>query len=369
MRQLFKDTIFIRLFALLMSAILVSHLLTFVLLVSFFHMEARPRPPSPPAVYLQPPMPPSGKENIHALLPPSPPMAGREDMQPGSMPPGLWIGLITQFLALTAAAWFGAKILARPIQRLSKAASQLGATLNSPLIEEDGPLEARKAAQAFNQMQARIRSHIDERGRFLAAVSHDLRTPLTRMTLRLERQAEEVRRDKLLADIEEMTVMLDATLAFLRGEAETELPQWLDVQALVESMVEDAQEIGHDVIYSGTAQTLLTQPLALRRCLANILENAIRYGNGAKISLIDGTDTLGIKVRDSGPGIPPDKLMAVFEPFVRLETSRNKAYGGVGLGLSIAREAIRHCGGSLTLANASEGGLTVTITLPRNDST
>ena len=359
--RFFRDTIFVRLFALLMSAIIVSHLLAFTLLVSFFQMNPEGgRPHGPPAFHLRL----HGKRH---LLPSPPRRMEMEERRPSSRPPpGMWVVLVTEFLALTVAAWFGARILARPIQRLSNAASQLGATLNSQQLEEAGPLEARQAAQAFNQMQERIRTHIDERGRFLAAVSHDLRTPLTRMSLRLERESEAVQREKLLADIAEMAEMLDATLDFLRGEAGVEAPQWLDVQALVESMVEDAQESGHDVTCSGAAQTLLTQPLALRRCLSNILENAIRYGNGAKIALTDSAEMLVIEVRDTGPGIPPEKLKAVFEPFVRLESSRNRAHGGVGLGLPIAREAVRQCGGTLSLANAREGGLVATITLPRN---
>jgi signal transduction histidine kinase len=359
-RRFFKDTIFSRLFALLMTAIIISHLMTFALMASFYREGSELRPPPPHMVPL-----PHQTDFFRGIMPPPPAV---HDMYPpprGTLPPGLWIGLITQFFALTVAAWFGAKILARPIQRLANAAAQLGATMNSPMIEEEGPAEARRAAHVFNRMQSRIRAHLEERGRFLAAVSHDLRTPLTRMKLRMERPNEEIQRDRLLGDINEMTDMLDATLDYFRGEASIESQQLLDVQALVESMVEDAKENGHDVAVSGEAEALLTLPIILRRCLSNLMENALRYGESAKLCLIDAQECLTIEIRDKGPGIPANRIHSVFEPFVRLDSSRNKSYGGVGLGLSIAKEAARQCGGKLTLRNAEGGGLIASVLLPR----
>ncbi len=371
MKRFIPDTIFARLFALIVLAIVVSHLATFVVLFAFYE-ERMPgrfdpgqgmhpqgsfdsvpgnRPPPPHRSWMTGPPPPP-----HDMVPPP----------RTSPPPGLWIGLITQFIALTIAAWFGARILARPIQRQARATAQLGATLNSPLLdEEDGPLEARQAAQVFNQMQRRIRSHIEERERFLAAVSHDLRTPLTRMRLRLERFGEYEPKDKLTADIDEMATMLDATLDYLRDKSVEEGAQLLDIHALLDAMAEDARENGRDVTLTGTAQPIMTRPVTLRRALTNLVENALRYGKKAAISLKDAPEMLVIEIRDEGQGIPPDKLSAVFEPFVRLESSRNKAYGGVGLGLSIAREATRQCGGELTLRNAEGGGLIAAISLRR----
>ncbi len=365
MSRFFKDTIFFRLFSLLMAAIVISHLMTFALMAGFYGEGGGP--PSQPAQGMIGIPPPPLHSGLFRIIPPPPPPPMYEvNHHPRSpIPPGLWIGLITQFFALTIVAWFGAKILARPIQRLANAAAQLGTTMNSPMIEEEGPMEARRAAHVFNQMQARIRAHLEERGRFLAAVSHDLRTPLTRMKLRMERPDEVLQRERLVGDINEMTEMLDATLDYFHGEAAIESQQWLDVQALVESMAEDARENGRDVLVVGTAEALLTLPVALRRCLSNLIENAIRYGETARIALIDTPKILNIEIRDRGPGIPANKLNCVFEPFVRLDTSRNKAYGGVGLGLAIAKEAARQCGGKLTLRNAVDGGLVATVSIQR----
>ena len=355
MNRIFKDTIFLRLFGLLLAAIVISHMTTFALLAGFYHERRDFRPPPPSIVGALP----APREGIFKFSQPPPPP------QPHTPPPGMWIGFITQFIALTLAAWFGARILVRPIQRLGDAAAKLGNTLNSPLIEDEGPVEARRAAQGFNQMQARIRAHIEERGRFLAAISHDLRTPLTRMKLRMERPDEEIHRDRLLGDIREMTEMLNATLEYFRNEASLEAPQLLDVQSLVDSMAEDAVDAGQDVSVVGSAVALTTLPMALRRCLSNLLENALRYGGSAVITLTDAPDVLLIEIRDKGPGIPPDKLHTVFEPFVRLDASRNRSTGGVGLGLAIAKEATRQCGGKLSLRNADGGGLVASILIPR----
>lgn len=335
------DTIFARLFVLVLAAIVISHLMTFILLTEFFGHAFPPPPPPGHGIRPAPGHPPPGP------------------------PPGLWIGFTMQIITLSIAAWFGARLLARPVQRLAQAAAQLGNNLNHPAIEETGSAEARQAARVFNQMQQRIRSQLEERGRFLAAVSHDLRTPLTRMKLRTERLQEQAAREKFRADIGEMAAMLDATLNYLRGEAASEAWQLLDVQALLDAMAEDARESGRAVSVSGSALPLMTPPTALRRCLSNLLENALRYGHQADIALSDTPLALLIEIRDAGPGIPEQKMELVFEPFVRLESSRNKAYGGVGLGLSIAREAARQCGGTVSLRNADAGGLIATVAIPR----
>lgn len=339
MKPVLPDTVFTRLFGLVLAAIVVSHALTFVLLMVFWGDRFPPPPPPPPSV-------------MQGHVPPPPPL-------------GFWISISIQCIALTVAAWFGARTLAQPIQRLAMAATLLGENLNNPAIEESGPAEARQAARIFNCMQNRIRSQIDERGRFLAAVSHDLRTPLTRIKLRVERLTGESVKNRLREDINEMTAMLNATLDYLRGEAQTESWQLLDIQALVHSVADDAQETGQDITVSGDAKPLLAQPATLRRCVLNLVENAVRYGQKAHLSLIDAPDQLIIEIRDEGPGIPEDQMEQVFEPFFRLESSRNKTTGGVGLGLAIAREAVRRCGGELTLRNAEGGGLIANINLPR----
>ena len=365
MKRLLPDTIFARLFLLVLMAIMISHAMTFVLLLAFFG-ERQHRPPPEGG---QPPMAATG-ETSQAQPPRARPFRRQPDMVIAGYavrtpPPGFWISISTQMFALTIAALFGARMLARPIQRLGHAASELGIDLNRPPIAETGTAEARQAARVFNQMQQRIRQSVEERGRFLAAVSHDLRTPLTRMKLRVERLQDDAARDKLREDIAEMAAMLNATLSYLRDEASAEPWQLLDVTALLESMVEDGVDAGEDVAVSGHARPLLTRPVALRRCLSNLLQNALRYGHSARIAIVDTDALLTLEIRDAGPGIPEDQMIAVFEPFVRLENSRNRSTGGVGLGLAIAREAATQCGGTLTLENAPGGGLLARLALKR----
>ena len=280
----------------------------------------------------------------------------------------MFIDIGVELLAVACAAWFAAKIIARPIQQLSTAAAELGDNVDRAPLSEAGPVEARQAARTFNRMQSRIREQMAERGRFLAAVSHDLRTPLTRIRLRVERikDADDSETLQMLrADVNEMTVMLDATLEYLRGEAKLEASVMMDIQALVVSMAEDYQEQGFSIGAGGSAAPVPVYPSALRRALANLIENALRYGGQADVQCSDTAAGVIIAIRDRGPGMPEAELEAVFEPFYRLEASRNKETGGVGLGLSIAREAIRRHGGMLNLTNAAEGGLVATIYLPR----
>jgi protein-histidine pros-kinase len=357
MRRLLPDTIFARLFALVAAGIVISHVMTFVLVLQFF---GRNRPP--PLQFHS--ASGSAVTEFATARRPFPVLhIGSYALPP--LPPGLWIGLIMQFVTLSVAAWFGARFLARPMQQLAHASAQLADSLYSPPIPEKGPDEARQAARVFNAMQHKVRAQIEERERFVAAVSHDLRTPLTRMKLRIENLAETYAKQKLRDDIVEMATMLDATLDYLRGRVSTEPLQLLDIQSLIEAVVEDACANGENVTMSGSAEPLFTRPIALRRCLANLLENALRYGQDAVVSVTDSPAMLVIEVRDRGPGIPQDKLDAVFEPFVRLDSSRNRATGGVGLGLAIAREAAIRCDGSLTLRNAEEGGLIASVALNR----
>ena len=242
MKRLLPDTIFSRLFLLVLAAIVISHLMTFVLLLGVY--GDRHRPPGPPPEIsaadsprpAQRPPPPYRRQTID--------IAGHSVRTP---PPAFWIGLVSQLFALSLAAWLGARMLARPIQKLGQAAAELGVDLNRPPIAETGTAEARQAARVFNRMQQRIRLNVEERGRFLAAVSHDLRTPLTRMKLRVERMQNDALRDKLKEDMAEMAAMLNATLSYLRDEATNEAWQMMDVTALLESMAEDETDAGHDV--------------------------------------------------------------------------------------------------------------------------
>ena len=275
-------------------------------------------------------------------------------------------------LGLTVAAVIAVSLLAvrlvtRPIQRLAEAADAFGGDLESPPLAETGPTETRQAAEAFNRMQDRLRRLIAERSRALAAVSHDLRTPLTRLRLRAELVDDDTLRAQFNSDIDDMQSMVEATLDYLRGLKEKEPIQSIDIEALLQSLVADEQSLGHPVVLSDFAAAPYPGHLsALKRAIANLVDNAIKYGHEARVSVADSLETLRIVVEDSGPGIPEADLARVVEPYVRLETSRSRETGGVGLGLAIARDAARLHGGDLHLANLASGGLCVTLILPRH---
>lgn len=284
---------------------------------------------------------------------------------------GLWPlhpGLIFQFIAIVISSWVGARLLARPVQRLATGANRLAQDVHAPPLDDDaGPAEARAATKALNLMQQRIRTQLAQQSRFLAAVSHDLRTPLTRMSLRIERIEDNDVRYRLRQDLAEMNGLIDATLYYLRDRDDGTGPrQRVDVQALLQAIVDDAEELGQDVRLSGTAAPLLAYPAELRRAVVNLVENAHRYGGAAHIVLTDSPERVQIDVCDNGPGIPPAELQRVLEPFYRVESSRSRATGGVGMGLSIAADIVNRHGGELTLDNRVEGGLRVRITLPRD---
>ncbi len=283
---------------------------------------------------------------------------------------GLWpphLGMVFQLAAILIASWVGARLLARPVQQLASGANRLAQDVHAPpLDEEGGPAEAREATRALNLMQQRIRTQLAQQSRFLAAVSHDLRTPLTRMSLRIERIEDNNVRYRLRQDLAEMNGLIDATLYYLRERDDATGPrQRVDVLALLQAVVDDAQELGQDVRLSGEAAPLLAYPTELRRAVVNLVENAHRYGGAAHIVLADSAERVSIDVCDNGPGIPPAELQRVLEPFYRIESSRSRATGGVGMGLSIAADIVARHGGELKLSNRTEGGLRVSITLPR----
>ncbi len=343
------DTLFGRLFGMLFVAIVLAHLLAF----AWFHHYGPPPPPPPP-------------EFSEGVDGPRPPMDPRFEPRP----PRPWFGgplvpLTFQFISLMIAAWYGAKLLSRPIQRLSDAAERLSENLDSPPLDESGPKEARQAAHTFNLMQQRIREQVQQRARMLGAVSHDLRTPLSRLKLRLENISDEKLQGQMRQDLDDMIGMLDATLTYLHEQRTSEALQLMDVQALVESLCENAEDQGADVQVNGHCAPLPVQPMALRSCLNNLMDNALRYAGQARIELQDQREQLLIRVIDHGPGIAADKREAVFEPFYRLEGSRNRNSGGVGLGMTIAREAAQRLGGQLNLEETPGGGLTAIIRLPR----
>jgi len=264
-------------------------------------------------------------------------------------------------LSLIAVRW-----VTGPLSELATAAEKLGEDINRPPLPETGPSEAQRAARAFNTMQRRLSRFIADRTRIFTAMSHDLKTPITRLRLRAEMLEDEALRAKFARDLEEMESMVTQTLDFMRDASTEEAVQPVDTMALLESLQTDYQDTGSKVEIAGsTAQPYRGRPLALRRCLTNLIDNAIRYGEGATVKLEDAADRLSIRVLDDGPGIPEEELEQAFEPFFRAEASRSRDTGGTGLGLGIARNIARAHGGDLVLRNRPEGGLEALLTLPR----
>jgi len=278
----------------------------------------------------------------------------------------LFLSLGVLLVAVVAITLVAVRWVTRPLKTLAEAADTLGADIDRPPLDENGPLEVSRAARAFNTMQQRLAAFIRDRTRVLAAMSHDLKTPITRLRLRAELLDDAQLRAKFIGDLEEMESMVGATLDFMRGLESREQAQPLDVMALLESLQEDARELGGKVAIEGAARLPYHgHPQALKRCLANLIGNAVQYGKTATIRVADAADRLQICIRDEGPGIPESELERVFEPFHRLEASRSRDTGGTGLGLSIARNVARAHGGDIVLRNVPEGGLEAMLTLPR----
>lgn len=274
--------------------------------------------------------------------------------------------LLITLAAVIAVSLLAVRLVTRPLQRLAEAADAFGGDLESPPLPETGPTETRRAAEAFNRMQERLRRLIAERGRALAAVSHDLRTPLTRMRLRAELVDDEALRAQINADIDDMQAMVESTLDYLRGLRENEAVQAIDIGALLASLVADEQALGHPVTLAGSAAApYVGRVSTLKRALANLIDNAVKYGHSARIVIADNATELRLSVEDGGPGIAEADLARVVEPYVRLEASRSRETGGVGLGLTIARDAALLHGGRLVLENPAAGGLRATLLLPR----
>ncbi|MFZ4789469.1 MAG: ATP-binding protein [Candidatus Competibacteraceae bacterium] len=274
--------------------------------------------------------------------------------------------LLVLLVSVAGLAALAVRTLTRPLAALADAATELGRNIRRPALAETGPLEVRRAAQAFNLMQSRLIRYIQDRDRILAAVSHDLKTPITRLRLRTELLEESPLREKFQVDLDEMQHMAQASLDFLRGGETSEPLAALDLDALLESLREDAEDAGQDLRIAGTAhQPLRCRPLALKRCLTNLIDNALKYGQQAEMTVIDAPDRLTLTLRDQGPGIPEVEQERVFEPFYRLESSRSRDTGGAGLGLGIARNIARAHGGELVLRNHPRGGLEAVLEIPR----
>ena len=274
--------------------------------------------------------------------------------------------LLLLLLVCFALAAFLVRMTNRSLDRLARAADAIGRDPAGASLAESGPSEVRRVVAAFNRMQERVRRYLIERGQLLSAISHDLKTPITRLRLRAELLPDVELRAKMLRDLDEMQTMVGATLDFFSSVGKGGARQPVDIGALIESVCEDRREAGQTLSVEGAPLApYRADPQALRRCIENLVGNAVRYGGAAELDIEDDAKQLRISVRDHGPGVPEQQLERVFEPYYRIEASRNRASGGTGLGLSIARNIARWHGGDIRLRNAPGGGLIAQLTLPR----
>lgn len=265
---------------------------------------------------------------------------------------------------LLPVSWMFARALSAPIRRFSEAARRLGTDPYAPALERDGPAEMLAAIDSFNAMQGRVTRLLQERSQMVAAIAHDLRTPLTRLAFRLD-GLDSPLKEKVESDIQQMTLMISAALDFVRDRSLGGTRERLDLRLLVESVVDDQSDVGHDVTLDGAGSVPLQgDPVALRRAVANLVENAVKYGERARLDLRVSEGNCVIDIDDDGPGIPEALQERVFEPFFRAERSRNRDTGGIGLGLTTVRSIIVDHGGTVTLRNRKDGGLRVVVTLP-----
>jgi signal transduction histidine kinase len=273
--------------------------------------------------------------------------------------------LFVVFVGVSLGAYVAARRITSPLSRLAVAADSLGRSLSQPPLPETGPRELRQVAQGFNVMQDRLRRYIDSRTRVVAAMSHDLRTPLTRARLRLEMMDDDEHRREFEQDLTEMEGMVIATLDALSDLGVEEATKDIDINELLLRLQSEFAQLGRYLTIEGhAARSYPARPQALKRCLMNLIDNAFKYGDVAEICVFDG-EWLRIVIVDRGPGIPTDQLDQVFEPFYRLESSRSRETGGAGLGLSVARDCAQAHGGRLILRNGAEGGLEAELSLPR----
>lgn len=251
------------------------------------------------------------------------------------------------------------RLTLRPLRELIRATGRVGRGDHAP-VREEGSAEIRALIHAFNEMQERIHDLIENRTQALAAVGHDLRTPIARLRLRLGD------RDEIAEDLDEMEGMIASLLAFLAGDEDPEPRARVDLAAIVATLIDDAQDRGLDATYDGPAHCeMMLRASIMRRALSNLVENALHYGGNVRAGLHERPGAIDVTIDDDGPGIPTDKLDDVLRPFVRLDAARARNTRGLGLGLAIVAKAVAVEGGTLALANRAEGGLRVTLTLPR----
>ena len=284
--------------------------------------------------------------------------------------PTFLLAFVLMTLAAAALSFWAVRRLTGPVATLAAAAERLGRDVNAAPLPEDGPDEVARAAVAFNTMASRIRRFVQDRTFLLSAIGHDLRTPITRLKLRAEFIDDDELRDKFLSDLDELDTMVSATLAFGRDTADAEPAVALDLSSLLRTILDETAdarpESAEYLEFDGAEHlTLRGRSVALKRAFSNLIGNAVKYGGSARVKLVPPANGMvAITVEDDGPGVPPDQLERVFDPFYRVEDSRNRETGGTGLGLPIARNIFRAHGGDVTLGNRAEGGARATVTLP-----
>lgn len=284
------------------------------------------------------------------------------DVTPGPIPVAQWLPvvLILQLALLLACTWLAVRLAVRPLTRLAQAVDHLDPDAPGPELDEGGPREVAYAARAFNALQGRIADYLKERMQLLAAISHDLQTPITRMKLRVEQMDASPERERLWSDLNEMQHLVREGVAYARSmDGSSEAPCRVDLDAFLDSLVCDYQDSGQAVSLDGTSSALLeTRPHALRRVLSNLIDNALKFGGSAQLAVQRNVQgNVQVQVLDNGPGIAEEELVEVFKPFYRVESSRNRSTGGTGLGLAIAQQLSQALGARLTLRNRESGGL------------
>jgi signal transduction histidine kinase len=287
-----------------------------------------------------------------------------------NVPMSPWFGalMVAQLAVFALCCWLAVRLATRPLQQLALAADALGPDMQGAHLPENGPSEVARAARAFNAMQQRIAGYMAERIQILASISHDLQTPITRMRLRVDMMDDEAQQAKLRQDLQAMEQLVKEGVAYARTlHGTSEAATRIDPDALLDSMVHDYTDAGQDVtLHGAVGRAMELRPQALRRVLGNLIDNALKFGGSAEVHAPDAARGNGIviQVLDRGPGIPAESLQAVFEPFVRLESSRSRETGGTGLGLAIARQLATAMGGALTLHHREGGGLEARLALP-----
>lgn len=272
--------------------------------------------------------------------------------------------LVTTLIVLAISIW-AVRRATQPLSMFAGAAERLGLDMNAPPLPEQGPREVRRASHAFNEMQGRLQTFVRDRTQMLAAISHDLRTPITRLRLRAEFIEDADQKNRMLSDLDEIQSMIAATLDFARDDFAGEKQRAFDLAVLLRGICDEFQDLGADVTCAGPAHATFTgRPSALKRAFSNLVENAVKYGGGGTVTLTAEDGSCIVRVEDQGPGLAECDRERVFEPFYRAEGSRSRETGGVGLGLAVARSVIRGHGGEVTLANRPEGGLCATVALP-----